>query len=96
MVLTCGTPQINNILLPVAHTEHVISVPGHTKKIMLQARKFVELKVAFAAGQSGTKFFTIRSGGCYFEDNVHGPFIMAIQSEEDNTIIEYVTWNQWD
>lgn len=96
MLSTCGQPVIQNIVLALKNTEHIINVDKHTKKIMIQVRQFKELLVAFNVNESGTNYFTIKSGCTYFEDNVQGPFIMAIQAVEDNTTVEYVTWSHWD
>ncbi len=96
MLTASGSPTIENIVLPTKNTEYIISIPSHVKKIMIQVREFKELLVSFLAGQSGTTYFTIKSGCTYYEDNVQGPFIMAIQGVEDNTTIEFVTWSHWD
>lgn len=95
-MLTAGVPTVENILLPLKNTEYLITVPQHVKKIMIQVREFKELLIAFKPTQSGTKYFTLKSGCTYYEDNVHGPFVMAIQSPDDNATIEYVTWSHWD
>ena len=96
MLTACGQPTIQNIVLPLKNTEYTINVPKYVKKIMVQVREFIELQVAFKENESASNFFTIKSGCNYYEDNVQGPFILAVQSKEDNTIIEYVTWNHWD
>ncbi len=63
---------------------------------MIQAREFKVLQLAFKPGESGTNYFTLKSGCTYYEDHVTGPFTVAIQPLEDNTTIEYVTWSHWD
>ena len=96
MLTACGSPSIQNIILPLKNVEYIINVGQAVKKIMLQVREFKELQVAFQQNQSGTNYFTIKSGCTYYEDNVQGPFTLAIQALEDNTTIEYVTWYHWD
>ncbi len=63
---------------------------------MIQVREFKEIHIAFRIGESGTNYFTLKSGCTYYEDCIIGPFDIAVQAVEDNTIIEYVTWSHWD
>ncbi len=96
MLTAVGVPTIENIVLPFKNIEYVINVPQYVKKIMIQVREFKELYISFAEGMSGSKYFTLKSGCTYYEDNVHGPFTLAIQGTEDNTTVEFVTWSHWD
>ena len=96
MLTACGQPTVQNIVLPLKNVEYIIQVGAPVKKIMIQIREFKELLVAFKPNESGSNFFTIKSGCTYYEDNVQGPFTVAIQAVEDNTTIEYVTWYHWD
>ncbi len=93
---SCGQPTVHNILIPLKNAETLIEVTAPVKKIMLQVREFKEIRIAFIPNESGTNYFTVKSGCTYYEDNVQGPFIMAVQAIEDNTTIEYVAWYHWD
>ncbi len=96
MLTTCGIPTVQNIVLVTKNTEFLINVSAPVKKIMIQVREFKEIQIAFKPTESGTNYFTLKSGCTYYEDNVHGPFVITIQAIEDNTTIEYVTWYHWD
>ena len=85
-------PEVLNIVIANANEEQVISIPSRVKKLLLQARGYSELKIGFQTGESSTKYFTLKSGSTYFEDQVHGPFTLAIRSDEPNTVLELVTW----
>lgn len=91
-----GSPEIRNIILPVANTEYVVNLNPGVKKLLLQAREGGDLKIAFKQGQSSINYFTLRGFNTYFEDLITGPFTIAMQSPHPNSVVEMVCWYRYD
>lgn len=96
VLVSAGMPEVLNILVPLKNTEHIIELPRHVKKLLFQTRNGSDLKIAFRPNQSGTNYFTLRGFSTYFEDLISGPITLAVQSAEDNTIIEIIYWSHYD
>lgn len=82
--------------MPLANTEYTFNFGPEIKKLLLQARNLTDLKISYKEGESATNYFTLKCSSTYFEDQICGPFTLAIQSDEPNTIIEIVTWCHYD
>ncbi len=91
-----GRPSIQNLSMPVANTELTINIPAQIKKILIQARGTHDLKIAFTATESGTNYFTLKASAVYYEDTIHGPFTIALQSPDSGVVVEVVTWLHYD
>ena len=55
--------NIQNVTMAVASTEYTVSLPSNLKSLILRARGNAELRMAFGAGETATKYFTIK-GNC--------------------------------
>ena len=51
--------KITNLSIPVANTEVSHGLTASLKQVIIRAREVVELKIAFTATESGTKYLTI-------------------------------------
>lgn len=96
MLTGAGSPVVQNIVLPTKNVEAHIPMSRGCKKLLIQVREGGDLRIAFAAGQSATNYFTLRGYNTYYEDLILGPFSIYIQSETDNTVVELVTWYHYD
>lgn len=96
MISSAGSPIIENINMPVANTEYVLSLDKGVKKLLLQCRSGGDLKIAFKAGESSSRYFTLHGFNTYYEDLIMGPFEIAMQSPNADTVVEVVTWYKYD
>lgn len=51
--------KITNLSMPTANTEYSHALTTNLKQIIIRARGIAELKLAFTATESGTKYLTI-------------------------------------
>lgn len=87
-----GIPGVNNLTLTNANTEYSYSFNQYTKKFLIQARGDHDIKLAFFSGESATDYFTIKTSCVYYEDLVHGPFTIYMQSPDAGTVVEIIEW----
>lgn len=78
------------------NTEYSVSLGQYVKKFLLQGRGTDDIKIAFEVGKSGTEYFTLKGSSVYFEDFVHGPITLYMQSPANNVVIEIVAWTARD
>lgn len=93
--LTVNTPDISNTTLGAANTESSIALPAGTKKFKLRARGFAKLQLAYTATESGTNFWTIPAGACYFEEllDENTSYTIYIQANKASAEVELVSWS---
>ena len=92
MLTQVGIPYIRNIILTNANTEYAVDLGVYTKKFCIQNRGNGPIKVSYAFNKSGTEYFTIKDSAAYYEDMVHGPIIIYLQSPNANTVVEIITY----
>jgi hypothetical protein len=93
--LTVSTPTVTNSTTPVtANTETSIALPAGTKKFKLRARGNAKLQLAYTATESGTTYWTVMPGACYFEELLDSgtSYTIYIQSNKASTVVELVSW----
>lgn len=87
-------PTVANINMPLAATEYSYVLPTNTKKFYIQLRDpSAELKLAYAAGTSGTTYVTVHRG-CWFGEadlSVTG-VTLYFQSSVSSQTAEIVSW----
>lgn len=82
--------------LGTADTERAIELPSGVYELRVQARGAADLKVAWLAGNSGSNYFTVKSGTVYRierfgglpKGGTAGKSILYVQSPVANTVIE--------
>ena len=64
------SPVIYNTTMTLADTEYSQALPASCKAITVQNRGAYDTKVCYTSGESGTTYFTIKSGMNYYEDRM--------------------------
>lgn len=95
-LIQSGGPVIVNLVLTEANTEYSYALGPYVKKFLLQARGTDDLQLAFVAGESNSKFFTLKGSAVYFEDHIFGPITLYLQSASVGSIVEIVMYNAKD
>ena len=92
--LSPGSPEIINLTLTDANTEYSQALPAKTVRFCLQARdSSMDLKLAFAAGESGSKYLTIHGGQVYYEDVLSPESLtLYLQSPSSGAVVEILVW----
>jgi len=93
--LLSNTPSITNTTLGASGTETGIALPAGTKRFKLRARGIAKLQLAYTATESGTTFWTVMPGACYFEDFIDdgSSHTVYVQSNKTGTVVELVSWS---
>jgi hypothetical protein len=87
-----GKPQVFNLTLTSADTEYSLTLPENTYKVMMQARGSADVKFSYVSGESGSTYFTVKSGQTYWDDNINTASTMYVQSGTASTVVEVLTW----
>jgi len=85
------TPTIYNITMTNADTEYNQAVTA--KSVTIQCRGSYDVKIAFALGQSGTNYLTIKSGQNYFENTLNANITVYAQCATAGQVLEIIAWN---
>lgn len=88
------TPSIANLFVPTANTEVAYSLPAGTKRFALQNRSDGIIRLAYAAGTSGTLYYTVWPGDEFAEDNIHfaSTINIYVQSPKPSQTVEIRSW----
>lgn len=92
MGVSPGKSNIFNLSMPTANTEYSLVLPVYTTHLTIQARGNASVKICFTAGESGSTYFTIKAGGCYYDQNIRANKTLYAQSSADNEVLEVVCW----
>lgn len=88
------TPVIVNPIATLANTEYSYAFPSNTKRIVIRARGNAKLQLAFAAGQSGTLYYTVAPGSSYEEIGLNvASLTVYFTSNKAGEVIEILSWN---
>jgi hypothetical protein len=89
-----SVPTVENVTASLASTEYQYLLPAGTKRFKIQTRGVTTLQLAFASGESATKYLTVPAGACYEEDNVSlaSGLLLFFQCSRDSSVIEILTW----
>jgi hypothetical protein len=76
-------PTVDTVSMTSANTEYSYELPQHTQEFWLKLRAIgYDMKVAMVAGESGTTYFTIRSGEIHKEKTKASKTTLYFQSPE--------------
>ena len=88
------TPKVDNLVIAAADTEQSFTFPAKTKSFLIQPRGNSKLRLSYAAGMSGTDFYTIRSGAFYGESGIDADTTtIYVQSPQAGLVVELVSWS---
>lgn len=90
-----ATPSIQNISAPVSPgTEFSFSIPSGAKKFTIRSRLLGELRVAYASGETATKYITVMRGQAHYEDNLllASSVTVFMTSTKASDTIEVLSW----
>ena len=91
---TIATPKIYNVTSPgTANTEFSQALTANVKKFLVRARNMVELKLAFASGDSGTTYVTIPRGATFVENGINSSSLtLYMQCTKTSEVVEILEW----
>lgn len=77
-------PSIYNLALPLAATEYSQALPNNVKKFFIASRNTANLKIAFTANETATKFLTVKAGssGLWIEAMLLYGETLYVQSDQ--------------
>lgn len=93
MSVSPGKLTILNLTLTEANTEYSVSLPQNTTHLTIQARGSGSVKICFSAGESGTNYFSIKTNGCYYDQNIRANKTLFAQSPNAGEVLEVVAWS---
>lgn len=87
------SPSIQNSTIAVADTEQSYIFPVNTQTFLIRPRGGATLRIAFAAGTSGSDYLTVSPGAFYSQDNVAiSPLTIYFQSPTAGLVVELISW----
>lgn len=89
---TDTTVTIFNVTVATAGVEVSQALPANTKKFMFRARGNANLQLAFASGQSGSLFFTVRGGTVYTDNSFYSSQTLYFQSSKNGETVEIIAY----
>lgn len=98
MTIRRTSPEVSTVTLTTANTEYEFKFPMDTKKVKIQARTAVDVKVGTANGSvngaspSGP-YFTMKSGTVLTEEDLDFSGIVYLANASAGTIVEILTWS---
>lgn len=87
-----GKAAIYNLTLTAANTEYSQALPNNAFKYLVKCRTSDPLKLAFAAGQSGSLYVTVSAGYSYWEDGINTVQTLYLQSPTAGAVAEIIAW----
>lgn len=88
-----ATPTIDNFSMPLAGVEYSYTLPTGTRRFTLKNRTSGLVKLSYAVGESGTKWYSIEPGTSYGEEDLRlGSLTFYFQSPTPNQIVEILSW----
>ena len=89
---TNTTPTMFNITLGATDTEQSQALPADTKKFLIKTRGNTELKLAYTATESGTKYVTIPKQGVFVDENFYSSQTIYFQSPQTGDVVEIIAY----
>lgn len=87
------TMTVANVTLTSSNTEYAYTITNGTGSITIKSRTAADFKMASGSGLSGSTYFTVPSGGAYYEMNVSSyKNTFYFQSANAGQIVEIVYW----
>lgn len=97
--LLAKKPLLANLTLTTANKEYKITLPPEGRKLMLQARTSVALRLSFERGAVadttlGRDYWTLKAGDVYYEDflDLDGTLIIYVACGTAGVIVEIIKW----
>ena len=88
-----NTVIIYNLTMTSANTEYSQAFPAGCTKITVQCRDAYDVKICFTSGQSGTTYWTVKSGGGYWEDHISATLTtIYAQCATAGQVLEIICW----
>lgn len=87
-----GKVVVINLDLPLAGIEYYTDLPVYTTHLTIQTRGKSSVKVCFTAGESNTKYFTLKYGGCYSDQFLRASQKIYAQGTQDGEVLEIIAW----
>lgn len=69
-LIGASSSNITNLPLTLADTEYSLALQANLKQLLIKARGYSTLRIAFVATETATKYFTISKGGTLTLDNL--------------------------
>lgn len=92
-VVTKTAPTIHNINIATANIEQSLALSNNIKSLLVRSRNNADLKIAYVATESSTKFITIKKRAVYEETGLNATGLtLYFQSDTDNTDVEIIEW----
>ncbi len=92
-----ANPKITNLVLVDKTQEYSHSFNPKVKKLLVQARNFKDIRIAYKPGETETNYLSLTTGSPYWEDNIMGLITLSIKAEsEDNVVVEILEWSATD
>ena len=86
-------PTVDTVSMTTANTEYSYELPQHTKEFWLKLRTIgYDMKVAMIEGDSGTTYFTIRSGEIHKEETKASKTTLYFQSPQASMVAEILSF----
>lgn len=88
------TPTIANVAIPTANTEVFYILPSGSKRFAIQNRNDGIIKLAYAAGTSGSVYYTVWPGDEFAEDNIQYAATITIYMQSPKAVqtVEIRSW----
>ena len=81
------------LILTDANTEYSFTLPTNTIHLTMQPRGSGSVKIYLTPGGDGTNYFTIKSGGCYFDTHIRANQTMYAQTPNAGETLEIIAWS---
>ncbi len=92
-IAQASEPTIYNLSMPLANTEYSLTFSNNTKKFLLRMRTPAVCKVAFASGETVTKYITVNPMNSYSEDGLDLVSItIYLSSSVSGQVAEILEW----
>jgi len=88
-----GKVTMLNLVLTDANTEYSFSLPQNTTHLTMQPRGAGSVKIYLSPGGDGSNYFTIKTGGCYFDTNISANQTMYAQTPNAGETLEIMAWS---
>lgn len=84
---------VNTVTMTDADTEYSWAIPNGAGSFTVQCRNGYDIKICFTSGESGTTYFTIKTGSAYYETNVSSyGNTLYFQCAAAGQVLEIVYW----
>jgi len=86
------TPSMFNVSLGIINTEQSQALPASTKEFIVRTRGAAELKLAFVASESGTKYITIPRRATFTVKQFFTSQTLYFQSPQTGDVVEILAF----